>query len=164
MITRVGQGYDVHRLAAGRRLVLAGVQIASDEGLVGHSDADVVLHAVMDAMLGAAGLGDIGEYFSDRDPAYRDIDSGELLKNVRRMVEAAGFEVVNADVTVIAERPKLTDYKQQMRERLAGMLGIGQGAAGIKAKTNEGLGDIGSGKAIACQAVVSLTDRKISMG
>ena len=155
-IVRVGQGYDVHRLEVGRKLILAGVLIAFDKGLLGHSDADVVVHAVIDGLLGGAGLGDIGEHFPDSDPAYKDIDSGVLLGRTCEMIEAAGFVTVNVDVTVIAEKPKLSGYKQEMRENLAQMLHLENGAVNIKAKTNEGLGETGQGQAIACQSVVSL--------
>ena len=155
-IVRIGQGYDLHRLAGDRKLVLGGVLIEGTEGLVGHSDADVVLHAVMDALLGAAGLGDIGEHFSDSDPAYADADSGELLEEVCRKVAAAGYAVVNVDTTIVAERPKLSGYKEAMREQTARKLGIAKEAVSIKAKTNEGLGEVGTGRAIACHAVVSL--------
>ena len=156
MIVRVGQGYDLHRLAGGRKLVLGGVLIAGPDGLVGHSDADVVLHAVIDALLGAAGLGDIGEQFPDSDPAYAGADSGELLARVLDKVKAAGYAVVNVDTTIVAERPRLSEYKEAMRRRLAGLLGVTEQAVSIKAKTNEGLGEIGAGKAIACYAVASL--------
>jgi len=157
-VVRVGQGYDVHRLQAGRRLVLAGVEIPHEEGLAGHSDGDVVLHAVIDALLGAAGLGDIGEQFPDTDPAYRDIDSGILLERVRRMVAAAGYAAANVDVTVVAERPRLSPYKPAMRGRLAELLGLASQAVAVKAKTNEGLGELGAGRAIACLALVGLTE------
>ena len=152
----MGQGYDLHRLAVGRKLMLAGVQVGFDKGLVGHSDADVVVHAVIDGLLGAAGLGDIGEHFPDSSPAYKDIDSGVLLGRAIEMVESAGFVPVNVDVTVIAEKPKLSGYKQSMCENLAQKLGLEIGAVNVKAKTNEGLGETGQGQAIACQAVVSL--------
>ena len=155
-IVRVGQGYDLHRLEAGRKLILAGVAITWDKGLAGHSDGDVVLHAVIDGLFGAAGMGDIGEHFPDSDPAYKDIDSSELLGQTREMIEAAGYVAVNVDVTVIIEKPKLSDYKGKMRRNLAEMLGLETNAVSVKAKTNEGLGDVGQGKAIACQAIVSL--------
>ena len=156
MIVRVGHGYDLHRLAAGRKLILAGVEVASDVGPVGHSDADVVLHAVIDALLGGAGLGDIGEHFPDTDPAYAGIDSGLLLEEALDKVGQGGYTPVNVDVTIIVEKPKLKDYKPAMRRRLAKMLNLAEDAVNIKAKTNEGLGPIGEGKAISCLAVVSL--------
>lgn len=158
MITRIGFGYDLHRLEPNRKLILAGVEVPFEQGLYGHSDADVVLHAVIDAMLGAAGLGDIGEQFPDTDSIYKDIDSGELLDQAVAMVLQKGFRVVNVDATIITERPKLSPYKEQMRSNLAQILGLGIDAVGVKAKTNEGLGETGQGKAIACHAVVSLGD------
>jgi len=159
-IDRVGQGWDVHRLAAGRPLVLCGVKVAGEVGLAGHSDADVALHAVIDAMLGAAGLADIGEQFPDTAAAWAGADSGGLLDRVVGLVAEAGYAVVNADVTMIAERPKLSPYKEAMRERLAGLLGVEASAVGVKAKTAEGLGSLGAGEGIACLAVVGLRRTK----
>jgi len=156
VIVRIGQGYDLHRLAAGRKLILAGVEVASEVGPAGHSDADVVLHAVIDALLGAAGLGDIGEHFPDTDPAYAGIDSGLLLEQALDKVWQGGYTPVNVDVTIIAEKPKLKDHKPAMRQRLAKMLNLAEDAVNIKAKTNEGVGEIGKGEAIACWAVVGL--------
>ena len=146
----------MHRLAAGRKLILAGVEVASEVGPAGHSDADVVLHAVIDALLGAAGLGDIGEHFPDTDPAYAGIDSGLLLEQALDKVWQGGYTPVNVDVTIIAEKPKLKDHKPAMRQRLAKMLNLAEDAVNIKAKTNEGVGEIGKGEAIACWAVVGL--------
>ena len=159
-IARIGQGYDLHRLASGRRLVLAGIEIAFEKGLTGHSDADVVLHAVIDAMLGAAGLGDIGEHFPDTDPAYKNIDSAQLLEQVRQEVERFGYAPVNVDLTIIAEKPKLQPYKSAMRQKLAELLKIDPDVVNVKAKTNEGVGEIGAGQAIACHAVVSLSEKE----
>ena len=159
-IDRVGQGWDVHRLVEGRRLVLGGVEVPWRQGLAGHSDADVVVHAVIDALLGGAGLGDIGELFPDTDAAYAEADSGVLLRDVVGRVSAAGYAVVNADVTVIAERPRLVPYKPMMRRRLAEMLKVEMEAVNVKAKTAEGLGALGAGEGIACQAVVGL--RKVN--
>ena len=159
-IVRIGQGYDLHRLIKGRKMILAGVPIPFEIGPAGHSDADVVLHAVIDALLGAAGLDDIGRQFPDTDPAYKDADSAVLLTEVLKKVAAAGFAPVNVDTTIIAEKPKLADYTDTMRQKLARLLDIAPDAVGIKAKTNEGLGDIGSGCAIACHAIVSLASRK----
>ena len=156
MIVRVGQGYDLHRLVEGRKLILGGVEVSSKVGPAGHSDADVVLHAVIDALLGAAGLGDIGEHFPDTDPAYAGIDSGLLLARALDKVGQGGYRPVNVDVTIIAEKPKLKEYKPAMRQRLAKMLDLAEEAVNIKAKTNEGLGEIGKGEAIACMAVVGL--------
>ena len=153
---RVGHGYDLHRLVAGRRLVLGGVEIAYAKGLSGHSDGDMVLHAVIDAMLGAAGLGDIGEQFPDSDPAYEGIDSCELLGQTGGKVGQAGYKVSNIDVTVIAQEPKLSKYKGQMSLRIAEVLGIDHKTVSVKAKTNEGVDAVGRGEAMACHAVVLL--------
>lgn len=155
-IDRIGQGYDLHRLGPGGRLILAGIQISSDKGLIGHSDADVLFHAVIDALLGAAGLPDIGQQFPDTDPAYQGIDSGQLLQRTLALINEQGYTPVNVDATILAERPKLKDYKLKMRENLAKLLHLDVNAVNIKAKTNEGLGEIGSGQAIACQAVAAL--------
>lgn len=158
-VARVGIGYDVHRLVEGRRLVLGGVQIDWPKGLSGHSDGDAVLHALIDAVLGAAGLPDIGEVFPDTDPAYKDVDSAELVKKVMQMAADGGWVVVNADVTIRAESPKLGPHKQAMRRRTAELLGVGPEAMSVKAKTEEGLGPIGQGEAIGCLAVVGLGRR-----
>jgi len=155
-IDRIGQGYDLHRLGPGGRLILAGIQIPSDKGLIGHSDADVLFHAVIDALLGAAGLPDIGQQFPDTDPAYKGIDSGQLLQRTLALINEQGYTPVNVDATILAERPKLREYKPKMRENLAKLLHLDVNAVNIKAKTNEGLGEIGSGQAIACQAVAAL--------
>jgi 2-C-methyl-D-erythritol 2,4-cyclodiphosphate synthase len=156
---RIGVGYDVHRLIAGRRLVLGGVEIPFDRGLAGHSDADVVLHAVTDAILGAAGLPDIGELFADTDPRYKNADSRELLAAALEQVARAGWRVGNLDGVVHAERPKLSEYKRRMAESIAGLLGVAAARVSVKAKTNEGLGEIGRGEAIACTAVALLVTR-----
>jgi 2-C-methyl-D-erythritol 2,4-cyclodiphosphate synthase len=147
---RSGIGYDVHRVGDARRLVLGGVEIEGEPGLVGHSDADVVAHAVMDALLGAAGKGDIGEHFPDSDPSFAGADSIELLG---RVVGELGWTVANVDVTVIAERPHLGAYKQQMAERLAGAMRVEPSCVNVKATTNEGIGFIGRGEGIAALAV-----------
>jgi len=154
---RVGLGYDIHLLAPGRKLVLAGVQIPCDRGLIGHSDGDVVLHAVIDALLGAAGLADIGEQFPDTDPAYKDADSRMLLLQTLQKVKAKGFAPLNIDTTVIAEKPRLRPHKPALRKQLAQLLNLNEYAVSVKAKTHEGLGEIGAGHAVACQAIVSLT-------
>jgi 2-C-methyl-D-erythritol 2,4-cyclodiphosphate synthase len=154
---RVGIGYDIHRTAAGRPLRLAGVEIPGGPGLSGHSDADVVLHALCDALLGAAGLGDIGELFPDTDPAFAGADSRVLVRDVLQRVRAAGLGVHNADVIIQAERPRLTPFKPTMRAALASLLEVGPRQVNIKAGTNEGLGAIGRGEAIACWAAVLLT-------
>ncbi len=151
---RVGIGSDTHRLAAGRPLVLGGVRIEHARGLVGHSDADVVLHAVTDALLGAAGLGDIGDAYPDTDPAYRDADSGAFVVGTLARLNREGWRIVNVDVTVLAQEPRLGPWKERIRERLAGLLGVAVGSVNIKAKTGEGVGAIGRAEAIGCQAVV----------
>jgi len=155
-IVRVGQGYDLHRLEPDRRLILAGVTVPFEKGLAGHSDADVVFHAVIDALLGGAGLGDIGEHFPDTDPDYKGLDSAVLLQLTLKKLRDAGFVPANVDVTIIAEKPKLSDYKPAMRENLAEQLDLDQTTVNIKAKTNEGLGPVGRGEAIACWAIASL--------
>jgi 2-C-methyl-D-erythritol 2,4-cyclodiphosphate synthase len=149
-----GIGYDVHRFGDNeRRLVLGGVEIEGETGLVGHSDADVVAHAVMDALLGAAGKGDIGEHFPDSDPSFADADSIELLG---RVVGELGWSVANVDVTVIAERPHLGPYKQRMAERLAGAMRVEPSCVNVKATTNEGIGAIGRGEGIAALAIAQI--------
>ncbi len=153
---RIGHGYDVHRLKEGRRLILGGVGIPYPRGLDGHSDADVLTHAVMDALLGAAGLRDIGILFPDNDPQYKDISSLLLLERVRQRLEESGFRLGNLDVTVLAEQPKLRSYIPQMCENLARVLHAGPGQINIKATTEEGLGFTGSGEGIACHAVCLL--------
>jgi 2-C-methyl-D-erythritol 2,4-cyclodiphosphate synthase len=153
---RVGLGYDSHRFAAGRKLVLGGVEIAHPLGLAGHSDADAVAHALTDAVLGAAGLGDIGTMFPDSEPRWRGADSLELLQQAYRTVLAAGHRLVQADVTVIAEQPKIGPHVPQMRERLARALSVAPGAISVKGKTNEGMGWIGRAEGIAVIAVALL--------
>ncbi|NLW10355.1 MAG: 2-C-methyl-D-erythritol 2,4-cyclodiphosphate synthase [Firmicutes bacterium] len=153
---RVGQGFDLHRLEPGRRLVLGGVEIPAPFGLAGHSDADVAVHAVIDALLGAAALGDIGELFPDDDPAYKDIDSCLLLKEVMAKLAAAGFRPINLDLTIIAQQPKIAPYREKMKKNLADLLDVAETAVSIKATTTEGLGATGRGEGIAAQAVVLL--------
>ncbi len=157
MMYRIGIGYDVHRTAEGRSLVLGGVRIPCEFGLAGHSDADVVLHAACDALLGAAGLGDIGELFPDSDPAYKDADSRRFVTDVLERVRSAGWSLSNVDVTIHAERPKLTQHKPRIKTSLAELLDLPADAVGVKATTNEGLDAIGRGDAIACWAAVLLT-------
>ncbi len=154
-----GIGYDCHRLAAGRRLILGGVEIPHELGLEGHSDADVLTHAVIDALLGAAGLGDIGEHFPDTDERYRDADSLVLLETVLTTVIAAGLEVVNVDCTVVLEAPRLAPHRQEIRERLARALGLSPTRVNVKATTGEGMGFIGRGEGVAVLAVASLRTR-----
>ena len=155
-IERIGLGFDSHRTAPGRRLVLGGIEVPSPFGLVGHSDGDVVLHAVIDALLGAAGLPDIGELFPDNDPQYRDIDSRTLLRDALRHVEERGWTPVNLDLTIHAEQPRLRDHKPAIRDLLASLLGLEPDAVAVKAKTGEGVGPIGRGEALACHVVVGL--------
>lgn len=151
---RIGQGYDVHRLTEGRRLILGGVDIPFEKGLLGHSDADVLLHALMDALLGAAALGDIGKLFPDNDPAYEGADSRELLRKVIEVLRQHGYTPVNVDCTVIAQRPKLSPYIPLMRERIAEVMGLDVSCVSVKATTEERLGFTGEGLGIAAQAVV----------
>lgn len=154
---RIGQGYDVHRLTEGRDLILGGVKIPYEKGLLGHSDADVLVHAVMDALLGAAALGDIGQHFPDTDPQYKGIFSIELLERVGRLLQEKGYVIENIDATIIAQRPKLKDYRPQMAENIAKALGIETGQVSVKATTEEGLGFTGSGEGISAQAITLLT-------
>lgn len=154
---RVGQGYDVHPLVADRPLILGGVHIPFSQGLQGHSDADVLLHAITDALLGAAALGDIGTWFPDQDQQYHNADSRRLLAGAYAAVQDAGWAVVNIDSTIIAQAPKLRPYLDQMRSNIATDLGLLPAAVSIKAKTNEGLGYLGRQEAMAAQAVVLLT-------
>jgi len=156
---RVGIGYDIHRLAEGRRLVVGGIELEHSKGLVGHSDADVVLHAVTDALLGAAGLPDIGDLFPDTDPAYKDADSRALLKDAVERVRAKGFVAGNLDVIVHAEAPKLSPHKARIAESIASLVGLSPDYVSIKAKTNEGMGPLGYADAIACTAVASLVKK-----
>lgn len=153
---RIGLGYDIHRLVSGRKLILGGVEIPFDLGLDGHSDADVVSHAIIDALLGAASLGDIGTHFPDDDPACKDADSIELLKKTRVMVEEKGFAVGNIDVTIIAENPKLAPYILKMKRKVAEAAGISSDDLSIKATTNEKMGAIGKGEGIAAISVALL--------
>ena len=153
---RVGIGYDIHRLVSDRPLILGGVRIDHDRGLLGHSDGDAVLHALIDAMLGAAALGDIGELFPDTDARFRDVDSKILVADVVERVRGAGFAAGNVDVVIHAERPNLSPYKQALRESVGALVGLPVERVNVKAKTNEGLGPVGDRSAIACTAVVTL--------
>lgn len=155
---RIGIGYDIHRLVEGRRLFLGGVEIPYIKGLLGHSDADSLLHAICDAMLGAAACGDIGEHFPDTDPKYQDISSLELLKITADFLKEKGFTIRNIDAIVIAQEPCLVPFKKLIREKIAQALDLQEDCLNIKAKTNEGLGEIGAKEAIACYAVVLLTE------
>ena len=156
---RIGQGYDIHAFDPNRVLMLGGVKIPGAWGLRGHSDADALLHAITDAVLGAAGLGDIGEHFPDTDPAWKDAPSAALLAEVLTKAEARGLHVVNVDCTVVAERPRLSPHKQAMRERIAALIGVDASAVNIKATTHEGMGPVGRGEGIAAMAVVLLDGR-----
>jgi 2-C-methyl-D-erythritol 2,4-cyclodiphosphate synthase len=156
---RIGHGYDLHALADGRRLVLGGVEIPHDRGPIAHSDGDVLLHALADALLGAAALGDIGQHFPDTDPAYSGADSRVLLRRVVALVQAAGYAASNVDVTVLAQRPKLAPHRDAMRANIAADLGLDLGAVSVKATTTEGLGPVGRGEAIAAHAVCLLLPR-----
>lgn len=157
---RIGHGYDVHKLVPGRDLILGGVKIDYELGLLGHSDADVLLHAVSDALLGAAGLGDIGRHFPDTDPQYKGADSRKLLEIVAQKVWDAGYQVGNIDVTMIAQRPKLKDHIPQMAENIASAVGVDAGQVNVKATTEEKLGFTGEGLGMACHAVCLLEERK----
>ncbi|NQU75015.1 MAG: 2-C-methyl-D-erythritol 2,4-cyclodiphosphate synthase [Planctomycetes bacterium] len=156
---RVGLGYDSHRFAPGRPLMLGGVCIGDGDGLSGHSDGDVVIHAVIDAILGAAGLGDIGEQFPDTDASLAGIDSRRLLAWTMKLARERGLRVVNCDVTVLTERPRLSPWKPAMKASLAGLLAVDTGDVAVKAKTNEGMGAIGRGEGVAAMAVVLMESR-----
>lgn len=155
---RVGQGYDVHRLVEGRKLILGGVEIPFERGLLGHSDADVLTHAVMDALLGAAALGDIGKLFPDNDPAYEGADSLVLLRRVTQVLREKGYRIGNVDATVLAQRPKLAPHIPLMREKLAAAMEIDPGQVSVKATTEEGLGFTGAGEGMAAQAVALIDE------
>ena len=155
-ISRVGQGFDVHALVAGRRLVVGGVEIPHDKGLLGHSDADVLLHAICDALLGAAGLGDIGQHYPDTDPQYSEIDSRQLLRDVAKKLGGLKLKVVNVDATIVAEAPRMAPHVTRMVGNIAADLGVAPGAINIKATTTEQLGFIGRGEGIAAMAVALL--------
>jgi 2-C-methyl-D-erythritol 2,4-cyclodiphosphate synthase len=157
METRVGFGYDIHLLVEGRPLFLGGIEIPYVKGLLGHSDADALLHAICDALLGAAGLGDIGEHFPDTDPQYEGIESSRLLESVAGLIKARGFSIGNIDSVVIAQQPKLIPFKKQMRDKIAATLQIKEDAVSVKAKTNEGLDALGREEAIAAYAVVTVS-------
>jgi len=158
---RVGFGYDAHRFAPGRPLILGGVEIAHPQGLAGHSDADVLAHAIGDALLGAANLGDLGRHFPDTDPAFRGISSLELLRRIRELVAGAGYEPVNLDATVVAEKPRLAPHIPEMQRRLAAALKLAPGQVSIKATTTEQMGFTGRGEGIAAYAVALLRPRSV---
>jgi 2-C-methyl-D-erythritol 2,4-cyclodiphosphate synthase len=159
---RIGQGFDAHALVSGRKLVIGGVQVPYEKGLAGHSDADVLIHAVCDALLGAAGLGDIGQHFPDSDARFKDIDSRKLLREVARLVKDRGLKVVNVDATVIAQAPRLAPHIPAMRANLVSDLGVAADAVNIKAKTTEKLGFVGRGEGIAAEAVALLAEKQLN--
>ncbi len=154
---RIGQGYDLHALVAGRDLILGGVKIPHDKGLLGHSDADALLHAITDALLGAAALGDIGRHFPDTDERYRGVDSRVLLRATLALIQAAGYQVGNVDATIICQVPKMAPHIPEMVNNIAHDLGVAASHVNVKAKTNEGLGHLGRGEGIAVQAIVLLS-------
>ncbi|MBU5486227.1 2-C-methyl-D-erythritol 2,4-cyclodiphosphate synthase [Clostridium sp. MSJ-11] len=154
---RIGMGYDVHRLVEGRKLIIGGVEIPYEKGLLGHSDADVLLHALMDSILGAAALGDIGKHFPDKDDSYKDISSVKLLKEVKKIVENKGYKVTNIDSTIIAQSPKMAPYIEEMRMKVSETLDISIDMINIKATTEEGLGFTGSGEGISAQSICLLS-------
>ncbi|KOP72290.1 2-C-methyl-D-erythritol 2,4-cyclodiphosphate synthase [Cytobacillus solani] len=157
---RIGQGFDVHQLTEGRPLIIGGIEIPYEKGLLGHSDADVLLHTVADACLGAIGEGDIGKHFPDTDPAFKDADSAKLLEHVWKLVKEKGYELVNADCTIIAQKPKMAPYIEPMRERIAQLLETDNENINVKATTTEKLGFTGRGEGIASQVAVLLQKRK----
>jgi len=156
---RIGYGYDIHRLKKGRPLILGGVEILFEKGLVGHSDADVLLHAISDALLGACALGDIGQHFPDTDPEYKNIDSRKLLRKIVSTISKNGYKVENVDATIVAEKPKLASYIPQMRKFVARDLKIDAGQVSIKATTSEGMGFEGEGKGMSARAVALVSER-----
>ena len=156
---RIGFGYDSHRFSEGRRLVLGGVEFPGETGLKGHSDADVLVHAIIDALLGAAALGDIGSHFPDDDPRWKDADSADLLAQVMKEIRGAGYKVGNVDATVICERPKLRPYVEMIRERLSAVMNVGKGRISVKGKTNEKMDDVGAGVGIEVHAVCLLEEK-----
>lgn len=160
MNMRIGYGYDSHRFEEGRRLVLGGVEFPGETGLKGHSDADALIHALIDALLGAAALGDVGSHFPDDDPRWKDADSSQLLESVVREIRGLGYAIGNVDATVICERPKLRPCVELIRDRLSAVMGIGKGRISIKGKSNERLDDIGAGLGIAVHAVALLEQLK----
>ena len=157
---RIGMGYDVHKLVEGRKLILGGVDIPYEKGLLGHSDADVLIHAIMDALLGAAALGDIGKHFPDSDEKYKGISSLELLKHVSLLLQSKGYSIINIDSTIMAQKPKLAPYIDDMRKNIASVIGIDVDAVNVKATTEEGLGFTGEGLGISSNAVCLLENIK----
>ena len=155
---RIGYGYDSHKFVEGRRLVLGGVEFPGETGLGGHSDADALVHAVIDALLGAAALGDIGTHFPDSDPAWKGADSSKMLETVAKMVRGAGYSIGNVDATVICQRPKIAPVADMIRERLAAAMSVGKGRVSVKGKTAEGMDDVGAGLGVEVHAVCLLED------
>lgn len=153
---RSGVGYDLHRLEADRKLILGGIEIPFDKGLAGHSDADILMHAVTDALLGAAGLGDIGELFPPSDPQWKDAESKIFLLEAKQLVQSYGFEIVNLDAVIVIERPKILPFREKIRENLSKLLEVDRGRIGLKAKTSESVGPIGRGEAAECHVVAML--------
>ena len=153
---RIGQGWDVHRLGPGRPLILGGVKIPSEFGLEGHSDADILSHAITDALLGAAALGDIGMHFPDSDARWKDADSGQFLRHARDLIAGQGYSIVNVDTTVVLERPRLKDFRHEIREKLAETLGLEVGQVSVKFKTAEKTGPVGEGRSAEAQALVTI--------
>ncbi len=159
---RIGIGYDIHKLIQGRKLILGGVEIANDLGLLGHSDADVVVHAIIDSLLGAVNSGDIGRNFPDNDPKYKDIDSLKLLKETNKILIKEGFEIINIDTNIICQKPKLAPYIEDMKKNIANCLAIPTSSISIKAKTNENLDSVGKSEAIQAQAVCLVDFMKLA--
>lgn len=155
--SRVGIGYDSHRLAAGRRLILGGVQIPAKKGLVGHSDADILLHAITDAILGASGQGDIGELFPPSDPQWKDADSSVFVRHAVELLESYGWRVVNVDAVIVLEEPKILPFRARVRDSVAALLGVESSVVGLKAKTGEGVGPVGTGELAEAHAVVMIS-------
>jgi 2-C-methyl-D-erythritol 2,4-cyclodiphosphate synthase len=155
-MNRVGFGFDVHRLASGRKLILGGEEIPFAKGLLGHSDADVLIHAIADSLLGAAALGDIGRHFPDTDPKFKDLSSIKILEHVATLIDLEGIEVVNIDSTIVLQTPKISPFVDKMRKNIADALGVGMGQVSIKATTNEGLGFIGAGEGAVAYAIASV--------
>jgi 2-C-methyl-D-erythritol 2,4-cyclodiphosphate synthase len=153
MNMRIGTGYDVHRLVEGKNLIIGGVHIPYEKGLLGHSDADVLLHAIMDSLLGAAALGDIGKHFPDSDVKYKNINSMKLLEEVKNLIGHNGYKIINVDATIIAQNPKVSPYIEKMRENIAGVLDISIDMINVKSTTEEGLGFTGKGEGIAAQGI-----------
>lgn len=159
MDIRVGHGYDVHQIVAGRKMIIGGVEVPFEKGILGHSDADVLLHAICDAMLGALALGDIGKHFPDTDMKFKDISSLTLMANVNELIQSKGFGIINIDSTIVLQKPKIAPYVEQMKKNIAGVLSIDTDLVSIKATTSEGMGFTGAGEGIVAHAIVLLGSR-----